>query len=68
MADVSLDVMEALEVAAGIRLPGGNDSIGARTTPNARDIHITKRVIILFLESLDSELTVAELREALDDV
>lgn len=59
------EVQEALELAAGGRIPTGgyNDD---RRTANRRDITITRRTILLFLESLSPEMTVAELREHLD--
>lgn len=60
---MSPEIYEALELAAGIRLKSG---ITERTTVSPYDTAATRRAILLFLESLDSELTVAELREELD--
>lgn len=57
------DIRDALEVAAGTRLRSG---INKRTTPSEGDVRITARVILLFLENLDDELTVSELRRALE--
>lgn len=57
------DIEEALELAAGTRLKSG---VLARTTVSHHDVAVTRKVILLFLECLDAELTVAELRECLD--
>lgn len=57
------EILEALELAAGLRLKG---DFGSRRTVSRHDVAATRRQIILFLESLDAELTVAELREYLD--
>lgn len=61
---MSPEVFEALELAAGIRLKSG---ITARTTVSEHDTAVTRKVILLFLESLDPEVTVSELREELDE-
>ena len=58
------DVQEALELVAGTRLKGGD---GTRTTVNKHDVSIMRKMILLFLESLDEDMTVAELREYLDN-
>nr|CAD6410850.1 hypothetical protein REQ54_00800 [Rhizobium sp. Q54]CAD6412767.1 hypothetical protein REQ54_01060 [Rhizobium sp. Q54] len=58
------DVEEALELAAGGRLPTGGFS--PRRTVNRGDVAVTRKTILLFLENLDPEMTVAELREHLD--
>ncbi|MBZ7921654.1 hypothetical protein LAC81_07650 [Ensifer adhaerens] len=58
------DIEEALELAAGLRIPCGLDD--GRRTASRRDVTVTRKTILLFLESLDAELTVAELRERLD--
>ncbi len=60
---MSPEIYEALELAAGIRLKSG---IMARQTVSEHDTAATRKIILLFLESLDAELTVAELREGLD--
>jgi hypothetical protein len=57
------DIRDALEIAAGTRLRSG---ISERTTPSDGDMRITARVILLFLENLDDELSVSELRRALE--
>ncbi|ANM12060.1 hypothetical protein [Rhizobium sp. N324] len=57
------DVEEALEVAAGLRL---KSEAFSRQTPGRHDVAVTRKTILLFLESLDAELTVGELREHLD--
>jgi len=56
------EILEALEVAAGTRL---KQERGNPTTPTLHDLAATRRVIGLFLESLDPELTVSELRHHL---
>lgn len=56
------EIQDALEAAASPRLKSG---IGERTTPSAHDVGAVRRTITLFLESLDPELTVSELRRVL---
>lgn len=62
-SEMETDVEEALEVAAGLRLKSESFS---RQTPGHHDVAVTRKTILLFLESLDAELTVGELREHLD--
>jgi len=57
------DIKDALEVAAGTRLKSGG--LGDPRTPTAHDLAATRRVVRLFLESLDADLTVSELRQFL---
>lgn len=59
------EVEEALELAAGGRLPTGG-FVADRRTVNRGDVAVTRKTILLFLENLDPEMTVAELREHLD--
>jgi hypothetical protein len=59
------DIIDALEIAAGSRIPSGSD-IRRRRTVSGGDVSITRRTILLFLENLDPEMTVAELREHLE--
>ena len=56
------EIQDALEAAASPRLKSG---IGEPTTPTAHDVGAVRRTIALFLESLDPELTVSELRRVL---
>ena len=56
------EIAEALEVAAGARL---KSQYGEPTTPTQHDVSATRRVVSLFLESLDPDLTVSELRHHL---
>lgn len=56
------EIQNALEAAASPRLKSG---IGEPTTPTAHDVGAVRRTIALFLESLDPELTVSELRHHL---
>lgn len=58
-----IEIEEALEVAAGTRV---GSEIFSHRTPSSRDTSVTRKMILLFLESLDAELTVGELREHLD--
>jgi hypothetical protein len=53
------EVNEALELATGKRR-------GEHQAADARDIEITRRHLLLFLEDLDPAMTVCELREQLD--
>jgi hypothetical protein len=57
------EILEALEVASGSRIESRS---GARQTVNKHDVSITRKTILLFLESLDPEMTVSELRHHLD--
>ena len=54
------EIQDALEVAAGTRLKAGG--LGDPRTPTPHDVAATRRVVSLFLESLDPDLTVSELR------
>ncbi|KAA0686022.1 hypothetical protein DTW90_34620 [Neorhizobium sp. P12A] len=63
---MEVDVHEALELASGSRLKIGGAGLNGRTTVNHHEISITRKTILLFLESLDPEMTVAELRDHLD--
>jgi len=58
-------VSDALDLASGSRIRTGG-FIGHRTTVSKGDVAITRKTILLFLEHLDPETTVAELRECLD--
>lgn len=58
------EISDALELVAGTRLRSG--CIGDRRTASVHDVSVMRKTILLFLESLDPELTVAELREYLD--
>ena len=64
MRQTADDLESALELAAGLRLKSDSRS---RQTVGRYDTAITRKTILLFLESLDPELTVAELREQLDE-
>lgn len=57
------EIQEALELAAGIRLKTG--SFGDPRAPTPHDVAATRRVVSLFLEGLDADLTVSELRHHL---
>lgn len=59
------EIDEALELAAGRRL-SNTLGIGQRASVNRGDVESTRRLLLLFLESLDADITVAELREHLD--
>lgn len=59
------DIAEALEIAAGTRIPSGSD-MRSRRTASGGDVSITRKTILLFLENLDPEMTVAELRDSLE--
>lgn len=50
-------------MAAGLRLKSDSFS---RQTAGRHDVAVTRKTIVLFLESLDPELTVGELLEYLD--
>lgn len=58
------EIEEALELAAGMRLRSGIDA--ARTVSKS-DLAATRKQILLFLESLDADLTVGEIREHLEN-
>lgn len=58
------EIQEALEAAAGPRMKTGWDMDAPRTATDA-DVRAVRRTISLFLESLDPELTVSELRHHL---
>jgi hypothetical protein len=58
------EVESALELAAGMRLRSGID---AARTASKGDIAVTRKQILLFLESLDADLTVGEIREHLEN-
>lgn len=60
------EIGEALELAAGLKIEVGC-SIDRRRTAGPYATASTRRAILLFLECLDPELTVAELRECLDE-
>ncbi len=64
--DFSEAIEEALDLAAGSRIRSGGGYIGDRRTASRYDVSITRKTILLFLESLDADMTVAELREYLD--
>jgi hypothetical protein len=53
------EILEAFEVVSGSRI---ESRCGARQTVNKHDVSITRKTILLFLESLDPKMTVAELR------
>lgn len=59
------EIQDALELAAGRRL-NRSGMIGERQTVNQGDVKSTRTLLLLFLESIDPELTVGELREYLD--
>jgi len=58
------EIQEALEAAAGPRLKTGWDMDAPRTATEA-DVRAVRRTVALFLESLDPDLTVSELRRHL---
>lgn len=64
MLDSIVDLDDALELAAGMRLRSGLD---ARKTVSEGDIAVTRKQILLFLENLDADLTVGEIREYLEN-
>lgn len=57
------EVEAALELVAGMRLRSGVD---AARTASKGDIAVTRKQILMFLESLDADLTVGEIRECLE--
>ena len=57
------EIEDALDLAAGMRLKSG---ISERQTASRHDVSVTRKMILLFLESLDTDLTVGELRERLE--
>lgn len=57
------EIEEALDLVAGTRLRSG---VNDRQTASAQDVAVMRKIILLFLESLDAELTVGELREHLE--
>jgi len=59
------EIQDALELAAGRRL-NRSGMIGERQAVNRGDVESTRKLLLLFLESLDVDLTVGELREYLD--
>lgn len=58
------DVQDALDLAAGMRIRG---DVGAHQTASRRDNAVTKKQVMLFLESLDADMTIGELREELEN-
>ncbi len=58
------EIDDALELAAGMRLRSGID---ADRSASKGDIAVTRKQILLFLESLDADLTVGEIREYLEN-
>ena len=64
--DFSEAIEDALDLAAGSRLRTSGGYLDDRRTANRHDVAITRKIILLFLESLDADMTVAELREYLD--
>lgn len=64
--DFNEAIEDALDLAAGSRLRTLGGSIDDRRTASRSDVAITRKTILLFLESLDADMTVAELREYLD--
>lgn len=59
----SEEITDALEVAAGLRL---KSEAFSRQSAGRYDLAVTRRTILLFLENLDPEMTVAELRDHLE--
>lgn len=59
------DVQEALELAAGSRKKVGMFS-DHHATPSRSDVAVTRKTILLFLESIDPMMTVGDLRYHLD--
>ena len=59
-----LEIDDALELAAGMRLRSGIDT---NRSASEGDIAVTRKQILLFLESLDADLTVGEIREHLEN-
>jgi len=57
------DIRDALEAAA--YAPQSSRRSGAPQTPSEHDVRTVRHTISLFLESLDPELTVSELRHHL---
>lgn len=57
------DLLEALEVAAGSELKSGAFE---RQTVNDAQVQRVRRLVVRFLENVDDDLTVLELREGLD--
>ena len=60
--DMEDEIQEALEAAASPRI---KSEMGSPQTPTAADVRTVRRTVSLFLESLDPELTVSELRHHL---
>lgn len=56
------DIRDALEAAASPRI---KSQMGSPQTPSEHDVRSVRHTISLFLESLDPELTVSELRHHL---
>lgn len=61
------EIQEALELAAGQRI-GGGKAVFERQNASKNDIAITKRQIMLFLEAVPGELSVAEVIYVLDNM
>ncbi len=60
---MSEEIEEALELAAGMRL---RSEMSAHQSVSRRDTAVTRKQILLFLESLDADMTVGEIREQLE--
>lgn len=58
------DVQDALELAAGTRIRSGMDR---PQSASAGDVAVTRKQILLFLESLEPDMTVGEIREELEN-
>lgn len=56
------EIQDALEAAAATRIKSEH---GSPQTPTEHDVRTVRRTVSLFLESLDPELTVSELRHHL---
>lgn len=60
------DVEAALDLAAGTRMRTSAGYHNERTTANEHDRAVMRKTLLLFLENLDADMTVSELREYLD--
>lgn len=65
-AEAIEDVEAALDLAAGTRMRTSAGYHNERATANEHDRAVMRKIILLFLENLDADMTVSELREYLD--
>ncbi len=61
-----VDVIEALEIAAGFNI-SRTLGIGQPANASSKSIEETRRILLRFLENVDEGASALELREALDE-